>query len=156
MAIVLISTTACSSRSNVPEVTTVQVGKVNRVIYSQVESKPAFMTVLAGAAIGGLIGNQFGDGSGKKWATGVGVVAGGYGTEKALTKKYNQVVYEIYIPRSREKIAIVSGDLANNIFKNDAVVVYKKGRDITIDAYGQYSPQKYRLINQKLDDGTLE
>ena len=151
-----ISVTACSSKPSDAGVMTVQVGKVKRVIYSKVESKPSFMVVLAGAAAGGLIGNQFGGGSGQDWATGVGAVAGGVITDKALTKRYNQVVYEVYLPSEKETIAVVSGNVANTIFKNDAVVIYQNGKKITMDAYGQYSDQKYYLINQKLADGTLQ
>lgn len=150
------STVACSSTSAMNEVTTVKVGQVKRVIYSKVEKKPSVMTVLAGAALGGLVGNQFGGGSGKDWATGVGAVLGGVTTDRALTNKYNQVTYDIYIPSQKTRIGIVSGDLRNNIFRNDVVVVYTKGRKIWIDAYGQFTKQKYYLINQKLKDGTLE
>jgi len=156
VGLIAVSVSACSSSPKVPEVTTVKVGKVERVVMSQVTKKPGFMTVIAGAAVGGLIGNQFGGGSGKDWATGVGAVVGGVTTDQALTRKYNQIVYEIYIPSERHSIGIVSGDLKNNIFRGDVVVVYTKGSKITIDAYGQFSKNKYHLINQKLSNGTLE
>lgn len=150
-----LSLIACSSTSAQPEVTKISVGKVKNVHLRHVEEKPGLVTVLAGAAVGGLIGNQFGGGSGKNWATGVGAVAGGAITDKALTAEYNQIVYEIHIPRDNEIISIVSDDTRNNIFKNDIVVVYKKGNKSKIDAYGKFTTNKYNLINQKLANGTL-
>ncbi|NKF49577.1 glycine zipper 2TM domain-containing protein [Shewanella sp. WXL01] len=147
---------ACSSKPPQDEVETVRVGKVQRVLYQKVEKKPSIVTVLAGAAVGALIGNQIGDGNGKTIATGVGALGAAAITDKALTKEFNQVVYEVYVPAERKNIAVVSGDLASTIFKNDLVVVYKKGKKVTIDAYGQYSKDKYQLALQKLADGTLE
>ena len=61
---------------------------VNKVIYGEVEtvryithqevvrSEANGWTTLLGATIGGLVGNQFGGGSGKEVATAMGVVAG--------------------------------------------------------------------------------
>lgn len=152
----LIALAACASKPAEPDIESVRVGKVEQVIYQQVEKKPALVTVLAGAAIGGLLGNQVGDGSGKAIATGLGAVAGGALTDKALTEKYNQVVYKVFVPKEQARIAIVSGDVSATIFENDIVVIYKKGKKITIDAYGQFSNDKYGLVNQKLADGTLE
>lgn len=42
------------------------------------ESKPNYVAIGTGAVVGGLIGNQIGDGNGKKLATLAGIIGGGY------------------------------------------------------------------------------
>ena len=52
------------------------------------ESKPNYVAIGTGAVVGGLIGNQIGDGNGKKLATLAGVIGGGYvGNEIANRNK---------------------------------------------------------------------
>ena len=137
-------------------VSRVDVGKVTNVEYSRVTAKPALVTVLLGAAVGGVVGHQFGGGSGKKWATGIGAVAGGAITDEALTKRYNQVVYDVYFPNTNERISIVSPNVTSNIKDNDLVVVYQKDKKIKIDAYGVYTEDKYTMAQKKLAEGTLD
>ena len=152
------SVCSCASKQEIKvnTVNTVKIGEVKQVIMRQVEKKPSLITVISGAALGGIIGHQFGNGDGKKIATGAGTVLGGIITDKSLTKKYNQIIYDIYIPIEKINIGIVSSDLKNNIFKNDVVVIYTKGKEITLDAYGEYSDSKHDLIQEKLKNGTLE
>ncbi len=149
-----LATTACSS---LPQDTStyVKVGKVQSVKLEAVEKKPSMLKVLTGAAVGGVVGHQFGGGSAKDWTTAGGAIIGGVVTDQALTKRYNQISYKIYVPETKEYMILISGVLENNVFKNDLVVVYKTGRKIRFDAYGQYSKDKHALVNRKLLDGTL-
>ena len=47
------------------------------VMTASKSSTPKIVGALGGAALGGLLGNQVGNGNGKKWATAVGAIAGG-------------------------------------------------------------------------------
>ncbi|WP_225917930.1 glycine zipper 2TM domain-containing protein [Neiella holothuriorum] len=156
LIVIAVMTVGCASSPTEPAEQSVRVGKVQQIIYQQVEKKPALVTVLTGAALGGVVGNQFGGGSGKTVATGLGVLGGAVATDKSLSKKYNQVVYKVYLPSEQAVVGVVSGDLAATIFKNDIVVIYKSDKKVTIDAYGEYSEAKYDRVLQKLADGTLE
>lgn len=52
------------------------------------ESKPNYVAIGTGAVVGGLLGNQIGDGNGKKLATLAGIIGGGYaGNELANRNK---------------------------------------------------------------------
>jgi uncharacterized protein YcfJ len=52
------------------------------------ESKPNYVAIGTGAVVGGLLGNQVGDGNGKKLATLAGIIGGGYvGNEIANRNK---------------------------------------------------------------------
>ncbi|CAM3150668.1 glycine zipper 2TM domain-containing protein [Vibrio rarus] len=75
---------------------------VNEVVYGQVqtvryitqqqivESKAKGWQTLLGAVVGGVIGNQFGDGTGREVATAVGAVAGG-----GLVQHYGHQQYRV-------------------------------------------------------------
>ncbi|PTP51943.1 glycine zipper 2TM domain-containing protein, partial [Vibrio splendidus] len=71
---------AAYNRNQARPVNEVVYGEIDTVRYITqqeiVESKANGWETLLGAAIGGLIGNQFGGGTGKEVATAVGAVAG--------------------------------------------------------------------------------
>ena len=73
----VLSIVACSSTPKKQLVTTVKVGKMEKVYLVQVEKRPSIIVVLAGAAASGALGYQVGGGSGKYWAAGLSSVAGG-------------------------------------------------------------------------------
>ena len=51
-------------------------GRVENISYIQISQRPSGAGVVLGAVIGGVVGHQFGGGSGKALATGAGVVGG--------------------------------------------------------------------------------
>ena len=156
ISLLSLSLIACSTAPTEKFKNSVSIGKITNVSFEKVTAKPALITVLAGAAVGGAVGHQFGNGSGKKWATGLGAVAGGAITDEALTKQYNQVKYSIYLPNTNESMVIVSPNVTSNIKDNDLVVVYQKDKKIKIDAYGTYTEDKFIEIQKRLAAGLLE
>ncbi len=104
-------------------------GKVTEVRTVEVASKPSGVGVVAGAVVGGLLGNQVGGGNGRKLATVAGAIGGGYaGNEiEKRTRKTNG--YEVVVRmqdgqtrifsfdsepawRSGDPIRVVNGELA--------------------------------------------
>ena len=96
MTLLLSTLTACAS--NPPERWehgTVTMAKV----YDKKVQNTSGVGAIGGAAAGAAIGNQFGKGSGKDWATGVGAVAGlllGDAVEGELNT-HNETWFECYI-----------------------------------------------------------
>lgn len=70
-------------------------GKVEGVRTVEQATKPSGVGVLAGAAIGGLLGNQVGGGSGKTLATVAGAVGGGYAGNEIEKRTRKNVSYEV-------------------------------------------------------------
>ena len=70
-------------------------GKVEGVRTVEQAAKPSGVGVLAGAAIGGLLGNQVGGGSGKTLATVAGAVGGGYAGNEIEKRTRKSVTYEV-------------------------------------------------------------
>jgi outer membrane lipoprotein SlyB len=52
---------------------------------------------IAGAALGGLVGNQFGGGTGKDLATIAGMVGGGFAGNSVEKKMKKETVYEVKV-----------------------------------------------------------
>ncbi len=70
-------------------------GKVDGVRTIEVAAKPSGVGVVAGAVVGGLLGNQIGGGSGKTLATVGGAVGGGYAGNEIEKRTRKGVVYEV-------------------------------------------------------------
>ena len=70
-------------------------GKVEGVRTVEQAAKPSGVGVLAGAAIGGLLGNQVGGGTGKTVATVAGAVGGGYAGNEIEKRTRKTVTYEV-------------------------------------------------------------
>ncbi len=106
-----------------------QAREVNQVVFGVVEdvryisqqdvihSKANGWETLLGAIVGGLIGNQFGDGRGREVATAVGAIAGGSVAKNNASKMY-QVEYrlvEILIETKEGKWIDVIQDIDKNM-----------------------------------------
>ncbi|MBY7972610.1 glycine zipper 2TM domain-containing protein [Vibrio fluvialis] len=128
-----------------------QARPVNEVVFGQVEtvryisqqdivhSKANGWETLLGAVVGGLIGNQFGDGHGREVATAIGAVAGA-GIARSNAKQTYHVEYrlvEILIKTSEGKLIDViqdvdsqmlfsSGDRVRILYFDDGVRVDKE------------------------------
>ncbi|EKO3429210.1 glycine zipper 2TM domain-containing protein [Vibrio fluvialis] len=128
-----------------------QARPVNEVVFGQVEtvryisqqdivhSKANGWETLLGAVVGGLIGNQFGDGHGREVATAIGAVAGA-GIARSNTNQTYHVEYrlvEILIKTSEGKLIDViqdvdsqmlfsSGDRVRILYFDDGVRVDKE------------------------------
>lgn len=102
---------------------------VNEVVFGQVEtvryitqqdiikSKGSGWETLLGAVVGGLVGNQFGGGSGKEVATAVGAVAGA-GIARSQANQEHSVEYklvEILIETDKGKLIDVIQDVDNTM-----------------------------------------
>ncbi|MBY8148660.1 glycine zipper 2TM domain-containing protein [Vibrio fluvialis] len=128
-----------------------QARPVNEVVFGQVEtvryisqqdivhSKTNGWETLLGAVVGGLIGNQFGDGHGREVATAIGAVAGA-GIARSNANQTYHVEYrlvEILIKTSEGKLIDViqdvdsqmlfsSGDRVRILYFDDGVRVDKE------------------------------
>lgn len=128
-----------------------QARPVNDVVFGQIEtvryisqqdmvhSKANGWETLLGAVVGGLIGNQFGDGHGREVATAIGAVAGA-GVVRANANKSYQVEYrlvEVLIKTADGKLIDViqdvdrhmlfsPGDRVRILYFNDGVRVDKE------------------------------
>lgn len=70
-------------------------GKVVDVRTVEVAAKPSGVGVVAGAVVGGLLGNQVGGGSGKTLATVAGAVGGGYAGNEIEKRTRKAAAYEV-------------------------------------------------------------
>lgn len=155
LSIAALSMTACSSTPS-QVVSYEKVGKVQKVMLMLNEKKPSFVEVFAGATLGGLVGNQFGGGSGKYWTTAIGALAGAKVVDEALSKKYKSIHYVIYYPSDRTKETLVSTDLSPTVFRGDLVLIKRHGDDYQIDAYGKYSKANMERLQYMHDNGLLK
>lgn len=70
-------------------------GRVEGVRTVEVEAKPSGVGVVAGAVVGGLLGNQVGGGKGKTLATVAGAVGGGYAGNEIEKRARKDVMYDV-------------------------------------------------------------
>ncbi len=70
-------------------------GKVEGVRTVEVAAKPSGVGVLAGAVVGGLLGNQVGGGTGKTVATVAGAVGGGYAGNEIEKRTRKGTAWEV-------------------------------------------------------------
>lgn len=144
-----LSMVACASAPKT--VTYEKIGRVQKVMLAENEVKPSFVEVLAGATVGGLLGNQIGGGSGKYWSTAIGALIGAKGVDEALSERYKSIHYFIYFPSDRTKIEVVSKDLSPTIFKGDMIHVTKySDGSYWMDVYGKYSSSNAKLLERQL------
>lgn len=154
-SVLAITMTACSSAPQEPQMEVKKVGKVQKVMLMSNEKKPSFVELLAGATLGGYLGNQFGGGSGKYWTTSIGALAGAKAVDSALSEKYKSIHYVIYYTEDKTKKTLISKNVNSRIFKGDLVIVTQKGEDFTIDAYGKYTKKRSEKLHQMLISGNL-
>lgn len=104
-------------------------GKVVDVRSVEVAAKPSGVGVVAGAVVGGLLGNQVGGGSGKTLATVAGAVGGGYAGNEIEKRTRKAAAYEVDVMmesgerrsfsfeaqpswRAGDRVRVVDGQLA--------------------------------------------
>lgn len=107
---------------------------VNKVIFGEVEtvryitqqeikrSEVSGWETLLGATVGGLVGNQFGGGSGKEVATAVGALAGAVMTQNQGRSEYRieYKLVELLINTEKGQLINVIQDVDNNMLFNQA------------------------------------
>lgn len=107
---------------------------VNKVIFGEVEtvryitqqeikrSQVSGWETLLGATVGGLVGNQFGGGSGKEVATAVGALAGAVMTQNQGRSEYRieYKLVELLINTEKGQLINVIQDVDNNMLFNQA------------------------------------
>ena len=72
-------------------------GTVTSVQPIKVEGKPSIWGTLAGAAAGGLLGSQFGKGTGKAAMTGAGVLGGAFAGRAAESELRSSTAYKVTV-----------------------------------------------------------
>ncbi|MEZ8500848.1 glycine zipper 2TM domain-containing protein [Vibrio splendidus] len=115
---------AAYNRNQARPVNEVVYGEIDTVRYITqqeiVESKANGWETLLGAAIGGLIGNQFGGGTGKEVATAVGAVAGaGIARNRGNTQyKVEYKLVELLVKTKDDKLVNIIQDVDNSMLFN--------------------------------------
>ena len=106
-------------------------GKVEGVRTIETAAKPSGVGVVAGAVVGGLLGNQVGGGSGKTLATVAGAVGGGYAGNEIEKRTRKGTAWEVDVRmengekrafkydtqpswRAGDRVKVVDGTLAAN------------------------------------------
>ncbi len=98
-------------------------GKVLGVRSVDVEAKPSGVGVVAGAVVGGLLGNQVGGGTGKTLATVAGAVGGGYAGNEIEKRTRKAVAYEVDVQFE---------DGARHAFRYEAAPAWKPGDRVRV------------------------
>ncbi|EIE9565553.1 glycine zipper 2TM domain-containing protein [Vibrio parahaemolyticus] len=122
---------AAYQRNVAKPVNEVVYGKIDSVRYitqqEVVQSKSNGWKTLLGATIGGLVGNQFGGGTGKEVATAVGALAGAAVAQNQSNYQYT-VEYKLV-----ELLIKVKGDKLNNVIQDvDKNMLFSRGDEVRI------------------------
>ncbi|HCH2128066.1 TPA: glycine zipper 2TM domain-containing protein [Vibrio parahaemolyticus] len=122
---------AAYQRNVAKPVNEVVYGKIDSVRYitqqEVVQSKSNGWKTLLGATIGGLVGNQFGGGTGKEVATAVGALAGAAVAQNQSNYKYT-VEYKLV-----ELLIKVKGDKLINVIQDvDKNMLFSRGDEVRI------------------------
>lgn len=72
-------------------------GRVESVQVMQQAAQPSGLGMIAGAVIGGALGNQVGGGNGRKLATVAGAVGGGYAGNEIERNTRSSATYEVHV-----------------------------------------------------------
>lgn len=72
-------------------------GRVESVQAIQQQAQPSGLGVVAGAVLGGVLGNQVGGGNGKKLATVAGAVGGGFAGNEVERRTRSTTAYEVRV-----------------------------------------------------------
>ena len=78
-----------------PKTVCVRCGTVEAVTPLQQEAAPSGLGAIAGAVLGGLVGNQFGGGDGKAVATMAGALGGGWAGNTVEKRMKKETVYQV-------------------------------------------------------------
>ncbi|OCP57662.1 membrane protein [Vibrio parahaemolyticus] len=122
---------AAYQRNVAKPVNEVVYGKIDSVRYitqqEVVQSKSNGWKTLLGATIGGLVGNQFGGGTGKEIATAVGALAGAAVAQNQSNYQYT-VEYKLV-----ELLIKVKGDKLINVIQDvDKNMLFSRGDEVRI------------------------
>ncbi|MBE4220789.1 glycine zipper 2TM domain-containing protein [Vibrio parahaemolyticus] len=122
---------AAYQRNVAKPVNEVVYGKIDAVRYitqqEVVQSKSNGWKTLLGATIGGLVGNQFGGGTGKEVATAVGALAGAVVAQNQSNYQYT-VEYKLV-----ELLIKVKGDKLINVIQDvDKNMLFSRGDEVRI------------------------
>ncbi|EGQ7855493.1 glycine zipper 2TM domain-containing protein [Vibrio parahaemolyticus] len=122
---------AAYQRNVAKPVNEVVYGKIDSVRYitqqEVVQSKSNGWKTLLGATIGGLVGNQFGGGTGKEVATAVGALAGAAVAQNQINYQYT-VEYKLV-----ELLIKVKGDKLINVIQDvDKNMLFSRGDEVRI------------------------
>lgn len=122
---------AAYERNVAKPVNEVVYGKIDSVRYitqqEVVQSKNNGWKTLLGATIGGLVGNQFGGGSGREVATAVGALAGAAVAQNQSNYQYT-VEYKLV-----ELLIKVKGDKLINVIQDvDKNMLFSRGDEVRI------------------------
>ncbi|EGQ8071035.1 glycine zipper 2TM domain-containing protein [Vibrio parahaemolyticus] len=122
---------AAYQRNVAKPVNEVVYGKIDSVRYitqqEVVQSKSNGWKTLLGATIGGLVGNQFGGGTGKEVATAVGALAGAVVAQNQINYQYT-VEYKLV-----ELLIKVKGDKLINVIQDvDKNMLFSRGDEVRI------------------------
>ncbi|MBE5156128.1 glycine zipper 2TM domain-containing protein [Vibrio parahaemolyticus] len=122
---------AAYQRNVAKPVNEVVYGKIDSVRYitqqEVVQSKSNGWKTLLGATIGGLVGNQFGGGTGKEVATAVGALAGAAVAQNQSNYQYT-VEYKLV-----ELLIKVKGDTLINVIQDvDKNMLFSRGDEVRI------------------------
>jgi outer membrane lipoprotein SlyB len=122
---------AAYQRNTAQSVNEVKFGKVQTVRYfgeqHVVQSSASGLETLAGAVVGGVVGHQFGGGSGKDLATAVGAVAGAsIANDRASKEQY--VKYELV----ELLIETEKGELISVVQDVDDSMIFSRGEGVRI------------------------
>ena len=72
-------------------------GRIESIRSVQVAAKPSGVGVVGGAVVGGLLGNQIGNGSGRSLATVAGAVGGGFAGNEIEKRTRTATAYEVRV-----------------------------------------------------------
>ncbi|MDZ7937556.1 MAG: glycine zipper 2TM domain-containing protein [Rhodoferax sp.] len=90
-----VATTSPSTQVAAAPLMCAQCGRVEAVTPFQREAKASGVGAVAGAVLGGLVGNQFGGGDGKTVATIAGALGGGWAGNTVEKKMKSETVYRV-------------------------------------------------------------
>lgn len=96
-------------------------GRIESVDAITQAAAPSGLGIAAGAVIGGLLGNQIGDGSGRKIATVAGAVGGGYAGNEVEKRTRASTTYEVRVRMEDGSIRTISQRSANGWQVGDRV-----------------------------------
>ncbi|MFJ7566709.1 glycine zipper 2TM domain-containing protein [Herminiimonas sp. NPDC097707] len=98
-------------------------GRVESVRSVQTAAKPSGVGVVGGAVVGGLLGNQIGNGSGRSLATVAGAVGGGFAGNEIEKRTRTASTYEVRVRMEDGKIRTFPYDNQPNWSTGDRVRV---------------------------------
>ena len=102
-------------------------GVVQRIEnYSGEQRRTSGVGAVAGALIGGALGNQVGGGDGKKVATVAGAVAGGF-AGNAIEKNMDKTWHEVTVRMNDGRTVVLSQDNLNGVQEGSRVII-RNGR----------------------------